>query len=195
MLRKSISISALILIAVGLMSCSDTTQEQGETVSNNSTVAESPVPSFHTGITIREIMSSLVDPHADMLWNSVRVVSDSSGITEFSPETDEEWGALKISAISIIEGANSLMIPGRQVARPGAVGEFPEFEFTPEEVQELLDADPQSWIGYSQGLQNAALEMLKAVDERNSELLIETGAYLDEACEACHADYWYREGI
>jgi len=172
-----------------LTSCSEAPVETQDT-------AAAPAPSpYDTRITIREIMASLVDPHADAIWNSVRVVSDSSGITEYFPETDEEWLALRISAVSIIEGANALMMPDRKVAPPGAEGEFPEFEFTPEEVEEKLAADRQSWVGFAGGLQAAAIEILDAVDNRDTDKLTEWGAHLDEACESCHAVYWYRAGI
>ena len=194
---NTIFFPAILLFSISLMSCSGSSEKQTTAVNGNdssTTAAPGSVP-YVTEITIREIMRALIDPHADALWNSVRVVSDSDGITEYPPETDEEWAALRISAVSIIEGSNSLMMPGRQVARPGSVGEFPEFEFTPEEVQEILAADPQSWVGFSQGLQNSAFDMLDAIDKRDTEKLSESGAYLDEACEACHANYWYREGL
>lgn len=191
--NKTVSAIAFFLLTTSLVSCSNSGEETANTA-NETVSAALPAP-YDIQISIREIMSSLIDPHADALWNSVKVVSDSNGITEFAPETDEEWAALRISAVSIIEGSNSLMMPGRQVARPGSVGEFPEYEFTPEEVQELLNADLQSWVGFSQGLQNSAFDMLKAIDMRDSEFLSESGAYLDEACEACHANYWYREGL
>jgi len=172
-----------------LTSCSEAPVETQDT-------AAAPAPSpYDTRITIREIMASLVDPHADAIWNSVRVVSDSNGITEYFPETDEEWLALRISAVSIIEGANALMMPDRKVAPPGAEGEFPEFEFTPEEVEEKLAADRQSWVGFAGGLQAAAIEILDAVDNRDTDKLTKWGAHLDEACESCHAVYWYRAGI
>jgi hypothetical protein len=150
---------------------------------------------FNTDITIREIMASLIDPHADALWNSVKVISDENGITEFFPETDEEWTALRINAVTIIEGSNALMMSGRLVAPPGAAGIFPEYELTPEEVAERLGEDFQSWVGFARGLQNAAIEMLDAVDTQDPEKLSDSGAFLDEACEACHSFYWYRAGI
>jgi len=175
-----------LLLTAALTSCS-----QSETTSSESSSAEN----YYTGITIREIMASLIDPPADALWNSIRVVSDSNGITEYYPETDEEWSALRASAVSIIEGSNSLMMPGRRVAPPGAEGEFPEYEFTPEEVEEVLAEDPDSWVVFSRTLQDAGLKMLDAVDARDAELLSEYGALLDEACESCHAAYWYRAGI
>lgn len=185
-------VAASVFLGTFLLSACSPPQETG-TAATNAPEPE-PVP-YNNVITIREIMASLVDPHADALWNSVRVVSDADGITEFVPETENDWLALRISAISIVEGANALMVPGRRVAPPGAEGEFPEYEFTPEEVEEKLAADRQSWIGFAGGLQDAALEILDAVDNRDTEKLVEWGAHLDEACESCHSVYWYRAGI
>ncbi len=186
--------SALLfsVVSLALVSCSEPPAPSESASTNAAQPSASP---YNNEITLREIMNSLIDPHADALWNAVRVVADSNGITEYAPESEEDWNALRISAISIIEGANALMVPGRRVARPGAVGEFPEFEFTPEEVEEKLALDRQSWVEFSRGLQNAAFELLDAVDNRNPDQLSEYGATLDEACEACHSIYWYRAGI
>lgn len=193
MLKHYLPVFFCLVISGALTSCSEPAQD-ASTAMNNSQVS-SPDSRFNTDITIREIMSSLVDPHADALWNAVRVISDENGITEFVPETEEEWGALRISAVSIIEGSNSLMMPGRAVARPGETGIYPEYEFTPEEVAERLANDFQSWAGFAGGLQDAAFGILDAVDAQDTEALSEWGAYLDEACEACHSVYWYRAGI
>ena len=197
MKKKFINLSAIFVAAISLSlaSCSDSSTPEQDLMSASANEAESLASPYSNEITLREIMSSLIDPHADALWNAVRVVADSNGITEYAPESEEDWNALRISAVSIIEGANALMVPGRRVARPGAVGEFPEFEFTPEEVEEKLAADRQSWVQFSRGLQNAAFELLDAVDSRHADLLSEYGALLDEACEACHSVYWYRAGI
>jgi hypothetical protein len=185
---KPIIIAGLVTLFV-LTSCAKAPVE-------TQAAAPAPAPAtYDTRITIREIMASLVDPHADAIWNSLRVVSDSNGITEFYPETDEEWLSLRISAVSIIEGSNSLMMPDRKVAPPGAEGEFPEFEFTPQEVEQKLAADRQSWVGFAGSLQAAAIELLGAIDNRDTDKLTEWGAHLDEACENCHSVYWYRAGI
>jgi len=186
----------LCLSIVGLTGCSDGMNQYTSVVADADQVTPSPAPlQYNTQVTIREIMATLIDPHADALWNSVKVVSDESGIIEYFPESDEEWQSLRQSAISIIEGSNALMMPGRAVAPPGASGIFPDYEFTPAEVEEKLAEDRLSWIGFSRNLQDAAIELLNAVDEQDTNRLTEWGAYLDEACESCHSVYWYREGI
>ena len=184
----------ILTITTLLAACSDADMP-APGGAGNTVPAPLAQPDYYAGITIREIMASLIDPPADAIWNSVRVVSDENGITEYYPETDEEWAALRASAVSIIEGANALMMPGRRVAPPGAEGEFPEYEFTPEEVEALLAADRTAWVGFARNLQDEARQVLMAIDSRDTDGLSEYGAYLDEACEACHSNYWYRAGI
>ncbi|MDG2175713.1 MAG: hypothetical protein P8M72_06245 [Gammaproteobacteria bacterium] len=190
---KVSQILTVLVFSSGLLSCSEQAEDTLAEIQSEQ-AQEAPI-NFNTQITIREIMASLIDPHADALWNSVRIISDANGITEYFPETDEEWTALRSNAVTIIEGSNALMMPGRLVAPPGATGIFPEFEFTPEEVAERLVADFQSWEGFARGLQDAAIEMLDAVDAQDPDKLSDSGAFLDEACEACHSVYWYRAGI
>ena len=84
------------------------------------------------------------------------------------------------------------MIPGRRVAPPGATTEFPVYEYMPDEVAAKLAENPVAWEGFAQGLQNAALPMLQAIEARDADALSEFGAALDAACESCHSVYWYR---
>lgn len=191
--KRLLAIGAALL-CTALAGCS----ESPETTTTSTPAPAAPRPAatdYYTGVTIREIMDSLIDPQADVIWNAVRVVSDADGITEYYPQTAEEWADLRGHAVSIIEGANALMMPGRHVAPAGAEGEFPEFEFTPEEVEARLSEDRASWVGFAQGLQNAARNILDAIDNQDPDKLSEYGALLDEACEACHRTYWYRAGI
>src|SRR5690606_22779167 len=99
-----------------------------------------------------------------------------TGEHEYRPETDEEWLALRHEAISIIEGGNALMIPGRRVAAAGATTEFPDFEYLPDEVQAKLDEDRLAWDGFAQGLQAAAVQIIEAIDARDVDLFSEYGA-------------------
>lgn len=147
---------------------------------------------FNTRATIRDVMNTLIDPHADALWNAVSYVATEEGIEERYPQSDEEWAEVRGHAISMIEGANSLMIPGRRVAPPGSTTEFPDYEYLPEEVQEKLDEDWASWEGFAQGFQQSVLTALEAVESRDVEGLSEAGAGIDAACESCHSQYWYR---
>src|ERR1700751_4836856 len=77
---------------------------------------------------IREIMESIVDPSADVLWGAVGTVVDKEGIHESSPKTPEGWRDVRHAAVRIIEGGNLLMMPGRDAAPAGAKSEAPGVE-------------------------------------------------------------------
>ncbi len=151
---------------------------------------------FNTSLTIRDVMNTLIDPNADVVWEAVgydaTFVDGEVIITESRPETDEDWAALRLNVIAMIEGANSLMIPGRQVAPLGATTDFPDYEYLPNEVEARLREDRQSWIGFAQAFQLANLEVLAAIDARDLESYVEAGGRVDDACTACHQQYWYR---
>lgn len=150
---------------------------------------------FNTAATIRDIMNTLVDPHADAIWNSVRFVSGDNGDVQYKPESEEEWETLRRSAIAIIEGGNALMIPGRRVAPEGATTEYPQYEYTPAEVEEKLRQDRASWVAFAQGLQNSVLPVLQAIEEKDADRLMFDAGTIDAACEACHSQYWYRSTL
>ena len=138
-------------------------------------------------------MNTLIDPNADVIWEAVGFeASLENGIVESKPESDEEWDALRKNVIAMVEGANSLMIPGRRVAPPGSTTEFPDAEFEPFEVEEKLQEDRISWVGFAQAFQVSTLEVLAAIDARDLEAYTTAGGEVDDACTACHQQYWYR---
>jgi hypothetical protein len=117
---------------------------------------------------------------------------DETGAREIYPETEKEWDDLRKHAISIIEGANALMIPGRRVAASGSTTEFPAYEYLPEEVEQKLGEDRTSWLIFAQALQAATLNVMDAIAARDVIRLGESGGLVDQACESCHMQYWYR---
>ncbi len=151
-------------------------------------------PEFRPTATIKDIMLGIIDPNADAIWNASAIVVDFEGIHESFPETDEEWDALRYSALTIIEASNMMLIPGRQVAAPGDQSEFPGIELEPEEIADLIAADPETYARLSLGLHDAATEMLAVIDARDPETLLNIGDNLDRACERCHLEYWYPGG-
>lgn len=191
---SSVAIGACLFL---LASC---TQEEERQVDVEESPVEPPAAAnaqgfadFDTTLTIRDVMNTLIDPHADALWGSVSYIVTAEGVEERFPQTEEDWSALRANAISMIEGANSLMIPGRAVAPPGATTEFPSYEYQPEEVAAKLAEDWNSWVAFAQGFQQVTLQALNAIERRDIAGLSEVGAAIDQACEACHSQYWYRD--
>ena len=136
-------------------------------------------------------MDAIVDPSADVLWDSVVTIISAAGTEEKQPRTEEEWLKVRRSAVQLIEATNLLLIPGRHVARPGEKAENEKVELGPEEIETLINGDRQAWTNLAHGLHDAAVPALRAIDAKSVEGLFEAGGKIDTACENCHLRYWY----
>lgn len=152
---------------------------------------ESPQPPYTPTATIKDIMDSMVDPSADVVWESVATIVSPKGVEDRAPKTDEEWTNVRRGAIRVVEGANLLMMPGRHVARPGEKSETPGVELEPEVIEVNINKDREKWYKLAKGLHDASLGALQAIDAKNAEAVIDAGEKMDTACENCHTTYWY----
>jgi hypothetical protein len=150
-----------------------------------------PQPEFRLTATIKDIMDSIVDPGADFVWDSVATTVDATGVHEKAPKTDEEWKEVRRSTIRLLEGSNLLQMPGRKVAKPHEKSENPGIELEPEEVEKLIDGDRAAFYKLANGLHESVLPVLKAIDAKDKEALLDAGDAIDQACENCHLKYWY----
>ena len=150
-----------------------------------------PQPQFRPTATVKDIMLSIIDPEADVLWNAVATIVSISGTEEREPRTDEEWTAVQRSAVQLVEATNLLRVPGRLVAKPGEKSENPRIELHPETIQKLIADDPATWTALVDRLHDAAVPALTAVNARNAKGLFDAGEKIENACEACHQHYWY----
>lgn len=141
--------------------------------------------------TIKDLMLSIIDPSADVVWQSVSVTVDASGTEDRVPRNDEEWAEVRRAAIRLTEAANLLLMPGRRVARPYEKSETPGVELEPEEIEALINKDWTTWIRYAKEFHKMSLEVLQATDARDAPKLFELGGPLDTTCENCHVHYWY----
>ena len=65
-----------------------------------------------------DLMSTVVDPAADVYWDAVGWIIDASGTTEIRPESPEEWEAVRNAAYQVAESGNLMMMRGRAVDEP-----------------------------------------------------------------------------
>ena len=144
-------------------------------------------------VSVKELMEHMIDPIADNIFDAVWWDNTAQGVVEHKPTTDEDWEKVKIGATTIVEGIELLKIP-RPFAPPGDVndslGPNPP-ELSPTQIQAKLDKDPVLWIAKIQALRNVGLEVLEIVKKKDTNALWQAGGDLDEACEACHLEYWY----
>jgi hypothetical protein len=149
-----------------------------------------PPPEFRPTATIREIMDSEVDPSADVLWESVATIVSDKGIDDRRPRTDEEWAAVKRSAVTLVEATNLLLID-RHAGRPDETSANPNIELSPAEIDALRAKDPATWKMFVKALYDSAIPALDAINKKDADALLTSGEAIDTACENCHLHYWY----
>ena len=152
-----------------------------------------PVSQIKPVASIQEVMQALVDPSADAIWESVSTTITKSGVEEKQPRTAEEWQAVRLHAIRVIEGASLLQVEGRKVVQDGVKLEDAHVEGNAkaEDIVAAIAKNPAAFAAAAHTLQTSGLEILAAIDARDVARLGQAGAALDAACESCHLSYWY----
>jgi hypothetical protein len=128
------------------------------------TSSAEPTP-FKPVTNVRLMMEAIVDPQADIIWDSVWVDITADGTEEIQPTTTEEWTAVRNSALTLAESGNLLMMEPRAV-------------------------DDSEWIRVSQLLVDVSMLAVRAAEARNPEELFEAGTTIYSVCTNCHAKYW-----
>jgi hypothetical protein len=172
------------LIATGVLmlsACSERPPSKAET---------STVPDYRLNATIKDIMDAFVDPAADHIWDSVATTITAKGRVEKYPQTDEEWKELRRSAIQIMEGANLVLLPGRRVARPDEKAD-PRIELPPDQIEALINQDRAAFTKMAHDLYDSVVPVLKAIEAKDKDKLLEVSDGIEGACENCHMKYWY----
>jgi hypothetical protein len=141
--------------------------------------------------TVKDIMKSMVDPSADLLFGSVKIVSDDLGLREVQPRTDEEWKDVGARVQVLLDAPEFLSSPGRRAARPRDRAQSPQVENEPAEVQALMDADHADFELHARKLHDAASVVMQAVEAKDKDALFRSLNGVDVACERCHLRYWY----
>ena len=197
---------ALVTVLAASSAC---TQNSGSSAATDASVAaaesshaiagdpSNSAAKFGATATIQELMKYMVDPSADELWESVSTVFTGQGVDELHPRTAEEWDKVRHAALTLIEAANLLAMPGRKVVAPGGTLEDAHHadNLTADQVQALLDETHPRFEGFAGSLNAAGKIALAAIDAKDPEKLLEAGEAIDAACEACHITYWYPQEV
>ena len=141
---------------------------------------------------VRALMAGVIDPAADVVWNSVGSILRSPTITEERvPKNDEEWATVRQNALMLMEAGDLLLMPGRPMAGPGEKSNTPGVELEPAEIEANVSKNQERWTQVVKAFQDASLEALKAIEAKDRDKLFDVGERLDAACEACHTTFWY----
>ena len=110
------------------------------------------------------LMQSVVDPNADIVWDSVKTIVTAKGTEDIRPHTEEEWTNVRNAAVALTESGNLLMMVPR--AKDGG-----------------------EWMKRSQELINTGEAAIRAIDAKNADRLFTVGGDIYEACSSCHRQY------
>ena len=155
------------------------------------TPAADPLVQFNTSLSVKQIMNGLVNPNARQLWSGVSYVETEQGAVETIPQTQEDWDQVRTNAMALIEAGNALMLAGRRID-PSENVVTPDFQYTPDEIEQLLVEDPDNWSINLQIMQDYTLQTLETINRKDILGFTERGASINESCQTCHAQYWYK---
>jgi len=184
-MRRQIA-AVLCSAALGVVAVSSLAIAQQKTAGSGKATGDRQVYS-----SVKDIMESIIDPSADVLWGAVGTVVDKQGIQELAPKTQEEWQDLRRAAVRIIEGGNLLIMPGREAAPAGAKSDAPGVELEPAEITVLINKKRKNFNAFARALQALGVEALRASEAKNTDLVIEIGGRMEDVCESCHKTFWY----
>jgi hypothetical protein len=122
-----------------------------------------PAPAYRPVANIRQTMEWILDPAADVIWDSAGFIITAEGEIDLAPTTDEGWAHVRNSAAVVAETGNLLLMPGRS-------------------------AGPD-WVSFSQKLTRAGEVAMAAAEARDAPALFDAGGEIYQACRACHAQY------
>src|SRR5215510_14094734 len=189
MVRDKRVIAAIVVAAASLAACSSSRSSTPPA----QTAAAPAAPAMKPVVSVKELMRFTIDPAADYVFDAVTWDISKKGTVETKPRNEEDWEKVKIGAVTLAEAIYLLKVP-RPFAPAGDVnnstGPNPP-ELSPAQIQAKLDKDPVLWDAKIEALRNAAKEVMEIADRNDVDALFEASADLDNACEACHLEYWY----
>jgi hypothetical protein len=115
-------------------------------------------------VDVKQLMTAVVDPAADVVWGSVGTIVSEKGTEEIAPRTDEEWAAVYNSAVVISESGNLLMVGER-----------------------MKDSD--EWVKHSRDLIDVGVRTMKAAQARDKDAIFTLGGDIYTVCADCHKTY------
>jgi hypothetical protein len=142
-------------------------------------------------VTVNALMKDTIDPAARDLWAAVSYVVSAEGTQETSPETDEDWTRLRNRADALMQASMTLQLPGLRM-HVDANAQRPDFQFMPREIEAAVADNPFPWRGYAQDMQMTTLQILGAIERRDLMEYSSLGVTLNDACDGCHGEYWYK---
>lgn len=121
-------------------------------------------PPYHAATDVHQMMMWIIDPAADVIWDSAGTIITEAGSRELAPTTDKGWSSVQRAAAILTEAGNLLMMPGRSAG--------------------------EDWIAWSRQLVDTGKLAMQAAEARDADLLFDAGGRIYQVCRGCHEQYW-----
>lgn len=121
-------------------------------------------PPYRVVTDIHQTMAWIIDPAADVIWDSAGTIITAQGSEELAPTSAQGWDEVLRAAATLSEAGNLLMMPGR--------------------------AAGADWIAYSQQLIVTGQRAMQAAQARDADALFDAGGEIYQVCRGCHDQYW-----
>jgi hypothetical protein len=122
------------------------------------------VTTFDTTLQLKQVMEWVIDPAADVVWESVSYKFTEKGEIRHFPKNDAEWESVRNALATLIESGNLLKLDGRK-------------------------RDDGQWRAAASQLSQVSHDAMKAVESRNVDALFAEGGNIYNACKSCHLQY------
>jgi hypothetical protein len=126
-----------------------------------SSVGCSREPSYRPVATIEQIMEGIVEPASEKVFDAAVW---ENGVQVNAPKSDEDWMAVRNSALAVVEAGNLLLMGSRL-------------------------KDQSAWLTRTEEMMNAGQEAAKAADAKSVDAVFNAGTHLYQACTGCHLQY------
>jgi hypothetical protein len=120
-----------------------------------------PSPVARPVLELKQFMVWVIDPAADVVWESVKTIMTEDATKEVAPKTDEEWDNVRNAAAALMEAGSSLMMQGR-----------------------ARGAD--DWTQAARRLTDTARGALTAAQAKDAAAVFDAGGRIYNACAGCH---------
>ena len=143
-------------------------------------------------ISVATLMKDSINPSAQALWRAVSYVVSADGATETKPETEADWQKLREQADALMKAGATLMLPGLR-ANDDPSAQRANYQNPPADVERLMQMNKLEWNDYARNMQTATIAIMATIDKRDVTAFTEAGPPLNQVCETCHAQFWYKQ--
>jgi len=148
------------------------------------------------GLQTRQVMIDGVNPAALAIWDVTNAAMNDEGGLDPALVDADGWTRLAESA-QMLETYGKRMAEAQVIVAGGpdlVSGEVPPGVATREQIQAMIDADPDGFRAVSADMAQQAAALVSAAKARDATAAGDLASGIDGACQACHTRYWYLQG-